>query len=51
MMENGTMMIGYQPLGNKVNFFRNVISNPAVTREDVDFLVAEIQRLGDDLEF
>uniref|UniRef100_A0A8C1YSC5 Glutamate decarboxylase 1 n=1 Tax=Cyprinus carpio TaxID=7962 RepID=A0A8C1YSC5_CYPCA len=49
MMECGTTMVGYQPQGNKVNFFRMVVSNPAVTRSDIDFLIDEIERLGQDL--
>lgn len=49
MMESGTTMVGYQPQGDKVNFFRMVISNPAATRSDIDFLVEEIERLGNDL--
>ena len=49
MMECGTTMVGYQPQGTKVNFFRMVISNPAATRSDIDFLIDEIERLGYDL--
>uniref|UniRef100_A0A6Q2X0K2 Glutamate decarboxylase 1 n=1 Tax=Esox lucius TaxID=8010 RepID=A0A6Q2X0K2_ESOLU len=49
MMESGTTMVGYQPQGDKVNFFRMVISNPAATRSDIDFLTDEIERLGRDL--
>uniref|UniRef100_A0A673NFA8 Glutamate decarboxylase 1 n=2 Tax=Sinocyclocheilus rhinocerous TaxID=307959 RepID=A0A673NFA8_9TELE len=49
MMECGTTMVGYQPQGDKVNFFRMVVSNPAVTRSDIDFLINEIERLGQDL--
>lgn len=49
MMESGTTMVGYQPQGNKVNFFRMVISNPAASRSDIDFLVEELERLGQDL--
>nr|WDE40210.1 glutamate decarboxylase-like protein [Schizocardium californicum] len=49
MMECGSTMIGYQPLGDKVNFFRLVISNPAVITSDLDFLISEIERLGEDL--
>uniref|UniRef100_A0A672J3M7 Glutamate decarboxylase 1 n=1 Tax=Salarias fasciatus TaxID=181472 RepID=A0A672J3M7_SALFA len=49
MMESGTTMVGYQPQGEKVNFFRMVISNPAATRSDIDFLIDEIERLGNDL--
>ncbi|XP_071392249.1 glutamate decarboxylase 1 [Centroberyx affinis] len=49
MMEKGTVLIGYQPLGSKVNFFRCVFSNPATQQEDIDFLLEEIVRLGNDL--
>lgn len=49
MMEYGTTMVSYQPQGNNVNFFRMVISNPAATFEDIDFLIEEIERLGQDL--
>uniref|UniRef100_A0A3Q2XBF0 Glutamate decarboxylase 1 n=1 Tax=Hippocampus comes TaxID=109280 RepID=A0A3Q2XBF0_HIPCM len=49
MMESGTTMVGYQPQGNKVNFFRMVVSNHAATQSDIDFLIDEIERLGRDL--
>ncbi|KAL4657159.1 glutamate decarboxylase 1-like [Arapaima gigas] len=49
MIEEGIVMVGYQPLGEKANFFRCVFSNPATSREDVDLLVDEIARLGHDL--
>ncbi|TRY99851.1 hypothetical protein DNTS_021946 [Danionella cerebrum] len=49
MMECGTTMVGYQPQADKVNFFRMVISNPAVTSSDIDFLIDEIERLGQEL--
>ncbi|XP_033624948.1 glutamate decarboxylase 1-like isoform X2 [Asterias rubens] len=49
MMATGTLMVGYQPLGDKVNFFRSVFSNPAATKSDVDFLLDELERLGRDL--
>ena len=49
MMEHGMTMIGYQPVGSKPNFFRCVFSNPATEPEDVDFLLDEIVRLGQDL--
>ena len=48
-MATGTLMVGYQPLGDKVNFFRSVFSNPAATKSDVDFLLDELERLGRDL--
>ncbi|XP_078395771.1 glutamate decarboxylase 1-like [Cetorhinus maximus] len=49
MMEEGSSMVGYQPQGDKVNFFRMVFSNPATSTSDVDFLIEEIARLGRDL--
>ncbi|XP_041040090.1 glutamate decarboxylase 1 [Carcharodon carcharias] len=49
MMEEGSSMVGYQPQGDKVNFFRMVFSNPATSTSDVDFLIEEIARLGQDL--
>lgn len=49
MMESGSTLVGYQPLGNLPNFFRMVISNPGVTEADLDFFVDEIERLGRDI--
>ncbi|XP_042202548.1 glutamate decarboxylase 1-like [Callorhinchus milii] len=49
MMDTGLTMVGYQPQGDRVNFFRMVISNPATNKSDVDFLIDEIVRLGEDL--
>ncbi|CAM9940158.1 unnamed protein product [Bubo scandiacus] len=49
MMRKGSMMVGYQPHGAKVNFFRQIVTNPAVTRDDLDFFLDEIERLGQDL--
>lgn len=49
MVKEGSMMIGYQPHGARVNFFRMVVANPALTRADVDFLLDELERLGRDL--
>ncbi|XP_066578408.1 glutamate decarboxylase 1 isoform X1 [Amia ocellicauda] len=49
MMEKGTTMVGYQPHGEKVNFFRCVFSNPATKKVDVDFLIEEIVKLGHEL--
>ncbi|TWW73435.1 Glutamate decarboxylase 1 [Takifugu flavidus] len=46
MMEKGSAMVGYQPLGGKVNFFRCVLSNPATQQEDIDFLLDQIVQLG-----
>lgn len=51
MMTEGTIMIGYQPLDSLgfVNFFRIIICNPDLTHRDMDFVLAEINRLGKDL--
>lgn len=49
LMEKGVAMIGYQPLGDKPNFFRCVFSNPATQKHDVDFLLDEIASLGAEL--
>lgn len=48
-MQAGTMMVGYQPLNDLPNFFRNIISSAAVTEGDIDFLLTEMDRLGHDL--
>jgi glutamate decarboxylase len=48
MMEKGSMMVGYQPLGKLPNFFRVVLSNPALVPTDVDFFLDEIAKLGED---
>ncbi|TKS77626.1 Cysteine sulfinic acid decarboxylase [Collichthys lucidus] len=49
MMKQGTMMVGYQPLADKVNFFRLVVLSPQVSTKDMDFFLDEIERLGNDL--
>ncbi|XP_053564297.1 cysteine sulfinic acid decarboxylase [Bombina bombina] len=49
MIKEGSMMVGYQPHGNRVNFFRLVVINPEVKREDLDFFLNEIERLGENL--
>ncbi|XP_077185223.1 cysteine sulfinic acid decarboxylase isoform X3 [Paroedura picta] len=49
MMKKGSMMVSYQPHGNRVNFFRQVVANPAVTKADLDFFLDEIETLGKDL--
>eukprot|EP00062_Callorhinchus_milii_P005568 gi/632945142/ref/XP_007887890.1/ PREDICTED: glutamate decarboxylase-like protein 1 [Callorhinchus milii] len=49
MMKKGSMMVGYQPHRDKVNFFRQIIISPLVRREDMDFVLNEIDALGKDL--
>uniref|UniRef100_A0A3Q3JJR6 Cysteine sulfinic acid decarboxylase n=1 Tax=Monopterus albus TaxID=43700 RepID=A0A3Q3JJR6_MONAL len=49
MMKQGTLMVSYQPLGNKVNFFRLTVLSPLLSQKDMDFFLNEIERLGNDL--
>ncbi|KAI4548710.1 hypothetical protein MG293_001040 [Ovis ammon polii] len=49
MVRKGSMMIGYQPHGTWSNFFRMVVANPALTRADMDFLLSQLEQLGQDL--
>ncbi|CAB3379000.1 Hypothetical predicted protein [Cloeon dipterum] len=49
MMKAGTMMLGYQPLRQWPNFFRFVTQNSGMTKQDVIFMLDEIERLGDNL--
>jgi len=49
MVKKGSMLIGYNPMGSKVNFFRMVLANHMLTSADMDFCVEEIVRLGEDL--
>nr|XP_023028284.1 glutamate decarboxylase [Leptinotarsa decemlineata] len=49
MMEEGTLMTGYQPDDRRPNFYRNIISSAAVTEADIDFLLNEMDRLGQDM--
>ena len=47
---DGTMLCGYNPLGKYVNFFRMITTNgDYVTKDDMDFVIQEIHRLGQDL--
>ncbi|CAB1312487.1 unnamed protein product [Coregonus sp. 'balchen'] len=49
MMKQGTMMLGYQPQGGRVNFFRMIVISPQLSHQDMTFCVNEIERLGNDL--
>lgn len=46
MQREGTMMVGYQPLAGRPNFFRLLFINPAVTRADVDTALELMDRYG-----
>ena len=52
MILKGSLMIGYQKLDHKGkrNFFRMVIhATPPPTKEDMEYVIAEIERCGKDL--
>ena len=49
MMNSGSIMISYQPLGMYPNFFRSIISNQAIQESDIDYMLSEMERLGHDL--
>ncbi|CBY31127.1 unnamed protein product [Oikopleura dioica] len=46
MMFEGTLMITFQPHKGMPNFWRAIVSNPAVRKEDIDYAIAEMDRLG-----
>lgn len=49
MMKHGTLMVGYTRDGKVPNFFRSIISQEAITEQDIEFMLDEIDRLGEDL--
>lgn len=49
MQKSGSLLVGYQPVGNKVNFFRMIVISPSNTNEDMEFILDEIERQGADL--
>ena len=53
MIRDGSLMIGYQPIGARGlrNFFRMVLhGTPRPTREDMRFVVEEIERIGEQID-
>ena len=51
MVGNGSMMMTYQPLpGGVPNFLRMTLTTTKTTKEDMDFLLDEIHRLGFNME-
>ena len=46
MQREGTLMVGYQPLGDRPNFFRMLLLNPEVQEADLDAVVELIDRYG-----
>lgn len=49
LMKEGTMMMTYQPLGDKPNFFRMVMQNSGLNQKDMIHVLDEIDRLGSTL--
>ena len=49
MMKAGTLMVGYTRDGKVPNFFRCIVSQEGTTEEDIDFMLQEIDVLGEDL--
>ncbi|EDV20920.1 uncharacterized protein TRIADDRAFT_31153, partial [Trichoplax adhaerens] len=47
MTKRGSMMVGFQPVDDKVNFFRMILINYNTTLEDMDFILDEIETLGE----
>lgn len=54
MVMNGNLMVSYQPLQSKrwVNFFRLCVTcHPVMTKQSMDFVINEIEQIGESLEF
>lgn len=49
MMKAGRMMISHTRDGKQPEFFRAIISQEGTKEQDIDFMLDEIDRLGDDL--
>lgn len=49
MMKTGSMMITYQPIHDKPNFFRLVIQNSGLTHDDMIHIIETIEKLAADL--
>ena len=50
MVAEGTMMMNYQPLQDLPNFLRMTLTAPRATKEDMDFVLDEVERLGRDID-
>lgn len=49
MQAKGSLLVGYQPLQTTVNFFRMILVNGRANRNDMEFVLDEIERCGSDL--
>jgi len=50
MQEKGSMMCGFQIQGDLVNFWRMVVMNPSLTTSDMDWVLDEIERIGEEID-
>lgn len=49
MTKRGSLMINYQPLRQKPNFFRFVIQNSGTEEQDIYYIFEELENLGKEL--
>lgn len=49
MMKEGSLMMTYQPLKTRPNFFRFVLQNSSLERADMEYVLNKIVELGKDL--
>lgn len=49
MMKEGTMMITYQPLNSKPNFFRLVLQDSSLNKQDMMHFIMTIEKYGEEL--
>ncbi|XP_043501551.1 cysteine sulfinic acid decarboxylase-like [Polistes fuscatus] len=49
MTKRGSLMINYQPLRDKPNFFRFVVQNSGTDMQDVNYVLEELENLGESL--
>lgn len=47
MQEKGSMLVGYQPQGKFVNFFRMVVANSSSTKQDMDYVIETVSSYGE----
>lgn len=49
MTKRGSLMINYQPLHEKPNFFRFVVQNSGTDMQDINYVLEELENLGESL--
>ncbi|KAL2735434.1 cysteine sulfinic acid decarboxylase-like [Vespula squamosa] len=49
MTKRGSLMINYQPLREKPNFFRFVVQNSGTDMQDISYVLEELENLGESL--